>query len=151
MSLETAIQNLADAINALAATRIPTELAVERPRAEEMEAPFIPGTHDPALLTPAESPKRRGRPPKSESTAPAAVVGDDEAKPEAPAPALAAVADVTALRNLLIEVVKKHGREACGSLCRNHGGPNLTALDPAVYPALYADATALLATEAVES
>jgi hypothetical protein len=52
------------------------------------------------------------------------------------------------VQKLLIAVVQQHGRDECGKLCQKHGGPNLSALDPSVYPALLADAQAVLSTDA---
>lgn len=114
-----------------------------------------------------EEPRRgRGRPPGSKNK-PEPVASADEfpadaidpapapapaPKPaSAPAPAPKPVAtsvDAPLLRSTLIEVVKKHGRDKCGELCRAHGGPNLSALDPSVYPAIYAEALELLAQDA---
>lgn len=106
----------------------------------------------------AEAPRRRGRPAKAE-TAPEAPVAPSEPETPAPTPAekvaarIAAVSaeatkgdaiDKPTVRKKLIEVVQKIGKDACGSLCLAHGGPNLSVLDPAVYPALYADACKLL-------
>lgn len=125
----------------------------------------------------AAEPKRgRGRPPgsgkkaepESESApapAPEAPVEDAAAKvaarvaavsaealanekPAKPAPSGAVQLSKQMLQEALIEVVKKHGRDACGALCRKHGGPNLSALSVDVYPALYADARELLAKAA---
>jgi hypothetical protein len=137
MSLETAIQNLADAITTLAA-----------------------GTYRGAVALEAEPTKPRGRPRKVEpEAAPAPEV-------EAPSPVYAAAAKVAEriaavsaeatapavtkadVQKLLIAVVQKHGRDECGKLCQKHGGPNLSALDPSVYPALLADAQAVLDTDA---
>lgn len=142
MSLEQSIQNLADAINALAATRT----------AHEAPIPTM-------ALSGAEAPKPRGRPRKVEPAAAA----PEEFSAEAPVavggvvakdPEVQATVDVgdgpsqQALRELLINIVKKHGRDACGALCRKHGAANLTALSPDVYPAVYADALELFAKPA---
>lgn len=162
MSLEASIQNLADAINSLAK-------AIHY--AEPLAVP-LPGTRDPTVLTPEEAPKRRGRPPGSSKKAepatseeftditpqPADAVAEAKAavaariaavSAEATKPA-AKVAEVSKqeVQLALIEVVKKHGRDACGQLCRNHGGPNLSALDPSVYPALLSEAQEMLAKDA---
>jgi hypothetical protein len=144
MSLETAIQNLADAINALAATYVPTIIERTEPSAA------------PVVALPTEAPKRgRGRPPKAAPVAASAEFPSEEpeapAAPLAPAPTPPPAADAGELtmvevRKALIEVVKEKGKEACGALCRAHGGPNLSAIDPKQYPALHAAAIALLAT-----
>ena len=108
---------------------------------------------------PAESsePKRgRGRPPKAAAPVEAPVAAPVEVEGQYEVPVVASkaaesppVTEITKqmLQNTLIGVVKKHGRDECGKLCRAHGGPNLSALDPAVYPALYADALKALARE----
>jgi hypothetical protein len=103
------------------------------------------------VAAPAESsePKRgRGRPPKAAAPVEAPVAEAPVAE-TAPAAEPPPVTEITKqmLQNTLIGVVKKHGRDECGKLCRAHGGPNLSALDPAVYPALYADALKALARE----
>lgn len=118
-----------------------------------------------APATPSEAPRRRGRPPKAESTptpAPEQVAAaavrvaervaavSSEAMKAAPEPAPAPVepeaptVDRSTVQKKLIEVVQKLGKDACGALCRSHGGPNLSALDPSVYPALYSNACTLL-------
>ena len=109
----------------------------------------------------AEPAKRgRGRPPKAAPVAASSEFPAEETSPEpapevpvagaaeppAPAAAPSGVYDIATMRKTLIAVVTHKGREACGELCRRHGGPNLSSLDPKVYPALYADAQALLAT-----
>ena len=147
MSLESAIEKLADAILTLAATGYRTAIATE------------------ANDTPAPAAAKRGpgRPPKVTPESPAAPAVATEpsvdvtgatgtpkaAEPQAPAPSppAAITIDKPLLQRTLIEVVQKKGRDACGALCRAHGGGNLSALDAAVYPALYADARALLATD----
>jgi hypothetical protein len=105
---------------------------------------------------PITVPPRRGRPPKAAApvetpvAAPVEVEGQYEVPVVAPKAAEPPpVTEITKqmLQNTLIGVVKKHGRDECGKLCRAHGGPNLSALDPAVYPALYADALKALARE----
>lgn len=134
MSLETAIQNLADAINTLAA-----------------------GTYRGAAALEAEPAKPRGRPRKVETeaqasaevaaptfAAAAAKVAERIAAVSAEAPTVAK-ADV---QKMLIAVVQKHGRDECGKLCAKHGGPNLSALDPSVYPALLKDAIEVLDRDA---
>ncbi len=120
----------------------------------------------PAADAPAAEPVKRGRgrPPKAAPVAASAEFPDEVETPPAPAPttpttlpnftAPAKAPDFTApvsaptkdaIRALLIEVVKQKGAVECGNLCRKHGGPNLSALDPKVYPAIYADAQAMLA------
>lgn len=96
---------------------------------------------------------RRGRPPKAAETAPEPPESPQEtstqepeptpAPPAVEAPAAASV-DVAEVRKALIAVVQKIGKAECAALCQKHGGANLTALDPAVYPALLADARAML-------
>ena len=132
MTLETSIQNLADAINNLAST-----LAANPPLPRNLET-----TPTSAAIEPA---KRRGRPPKAETPeviespeVPAAV--EPEPAPVAPPPATAPAIAKADVQKLLIEVVQRVGRDKCGELCRAHGGPNLSALDPSAYPALVADA-----------
>ena len=147
MSLETAIEKLAESIGALA-------YAIQF------------GRTDSPLAAPADAPKPRGRPRKVEAEVEAPVAPAEAAakvaeriaavSAEALAPAPVAVPTPPAapsitkadVQKLLIAVVQKHGRDECGKLCQKHGGPNLSALDPSVYPALAADAQAVLATEA---
>lgn len=97
----------------------------------------------------AKLPKRRGRPPGKKADTLAGVNTEPVTIVDDPGPVETPVApvDVATLRSTLIEVVKQKGRDACGELCRRYGGPNLSALNPAVYSALYADAQALLATD----
>ena len=154
MSLETAIQNLADAINAHAeAVRFSGGMTGASAAVTAL-----------AAAAQSDEPKRgRGRPPgkkvEPEVEAPAAeeapAVQSAAAKVAAriaavSAEAKPAAAEITKqmVQNTLIEVVKKHGRDECGKLCRAHGGPNLSALDPSVYPAIYADAVETLARDA---
>lgn len=120
------------------------------------------GLHDddvppaPIAVASVEPTKPRGRPRKVEPDAPVEPL-------DIPAPAVAAakvaerIAAVSAeaptvnkadVQKVLIAVVQKHGRDECGKLCAKHGGPNLSALDPSVYPALLADAQAVLSTDA---
>lgn len=131
MTLETSIQNLADAINNLAST-----LAANPPLPQNLEA---------TPTSAAVATRRRGRPPKAETVeviespeVPAAI--EPEPAPVAPPPATAPAIAKADVQKLLIEVVQRVGRDKCGELCRAHGGPNLSALDPSVYPALVADA-----------
>jgi hypothetical protein len=42
-------------------------------------------------------------------------------------------------------VVQKIGRDPCIAMCEKYGARNLSAIDPANYGGLYADATAALA------
>jgi hypothetical protein len=139
MTLETAIQNLADAINRLAGVQFEAREAAD------------------AMGAQMSSAKPRGRPRKVETEAPA---------PEVEAPTMAAAAAKVAERiaavsaetaptvakadvqKVLIAVVQKHGRDECGKLCQAHGGPNLSALDPSVYPALLKDAIEVLDRDA---
>lgn len=142
MSLETAIQNLADAINAHAeAVRFSGGMTGASAAVTAL-----------AAAAQGDEPKRgRGRPPKAAAPVEAPVPTTTEAPVAETAPAAEPppVTEITKqmLQNTLIGVVKKHGRDECGKLCRAHGGPNLSALDPAVYPALYADALKALARE----
>jgi hypothetical protein len=173
MSLETAIQNLADAINALAATYVPTSIDLT-------QSGRLTSQQEEAERYEAKQPKRgRGRPPKAAPVAASAEFPseDVDVKPD-PVVAAAAAAGIAQMRETpavnaigtgkpepgatfigttaggltmvevrkaLIEVVKEKGKEACGALCRAHGGPNLSAIDPKQYPALHAAAIALLA------
>lgn len=110
----------------------------------------------------SEAPRRRGRPPKAaaehvpeppespaETTAPEpeptpAPEPEPTPAPEPEAAPVAASVDQATVRKVLIDVVKRLGRDACGELCRKHGGPNLSALAEDVYPAIYADAQKML-------
>jgi hypothetical protein len=149
MSLENSIESLAAAIIelaksnfTLAATGYRTAVAAETVAA--------------ATAAPETEKRGRGRPPgssakkaepatpeefKDVTPQPADAVAEEKAAPKLPAGV-----ELTKhmVQNTLIELVKKHGRDACGTLCRKHGGPNLTALDPAVYPALYAEARQII-------
>lgn len=115
-----------------------------------------------------EEPVRRGRgrPPGSGKKPAAAAADEFPAEPEAqsvpatppvaatPAPSKATPErslDLATMRETLITVVKVHGRDACGALCRKHGGPNLSALPEEAWPGLYADAQALLAEPASDA
>ena len=115
MTLETSIQNLADAINNLAST-----LAANPPLPQNLEA---------TPTSAAVATKRRGRPPKAETVeviespeVPAAFA--PEPAPVAPPPATAPAIAKSDVQKLLIEVVQKVGRDKCGELCRAHGGPS---------------------------
>lgn len=138
MTLETSIQNLADAINNLAeATRFAGGMTGASGAITALAAAAKSDTAEPA--------KRRGRPPKAETPeviespeVPVAI--EPEPAPVAPPPAAAPAIAKADVQKLLIEVVQRVGRDKCGELCRAHGGPNLSALDPSVYPALVADA-----------
>ena len=116
----------------------------------------------PAMPAPVEqTPKpaaRRGRPPKAAEAAPEPPESPQEptspepeptpappaAEPPAAEPPAAASVDVAEVRKALIAVVQKIGKAECAALCQKHGGANLTALDPSVYPALLADARKML-------
>lgn len=127
---------------------------------DSQPAPAMPA---PVELTPKPA-ARRGRPPKAAETAPEPPESPQETstpEPEptpvqkpaaAPAPAPAAATgdavDVAEVRKALIAVVQKIGKAECAALCQKHGGANLTALDPKVYPALLADARAMLSAVA---
>lgn len=146
MSLEQSIQNLADAINALAK-------ATQHSGSMTGAAGAITALAAAASAPDDDQPKRgRGRPRKVEPTATSDEFPAEVEAPVAPAPApvapASATVDAAMLRPVLIEVVKVHGRDKCGELCRKYGGPNLSALDPKVYPALYAEAKELLAQDA---
>lgn len=97
---------------------------------------LVPATQErPVVREADDTPRRgRGRPPKAESTI----------EPPVAPPEQAPTMDRATVQKKLIEVVQKVGKDACGALCRAHGGPNLSALDPGVYDALYADAVKLL-------
>ena len=97
-----------------------------------------------------KKPATRGRPPKVEVVqttaaeervvaAPAAQTAPAETKPAA-----TAGTDVKVVRAALLEVVKRFGRDACGSICQEHGAPNLSALDPSTFPSVLAAANKLL-------
>lgn len=102
----------------------------------------------------SEAPRRRGRPPKAAAEhvpeppeSPAETTAPEPEPTPAPEPEAAPVAasvDQATVRKVLIDVVKRFGRDACGELCRKHGGPNLSALAEDVYPAIYADAQKML-------
>ena len=112
-------------------------------------APAMPAPVEPTTKPAA----RRGRPPKAAEAAPEPPESPQEAPapepeptpaPPAAEPPAAASVDVAEVRKALIAVVQKIGKAECAALCQKHGGANLTALDPAVYPALLADARAML-------
>ncbi len=98
---------------------------------EPAPAPEAPETAQETTSAPAPAPAPA---PAVEAPAPAAEApkGDAPSKLE--------------VQKALVQVVKVAGREACGELCRLHGGPNLSALNPSVYAALLADAQKLLAS-----
>lgn len=148
MSLETAIEKLADAIRyhadtLSAAANIPlANLPTGEQKPKRGRPPGSKNAEvDPPVAPPEPEVIAEAAPPVP--TAPPA----KPAKPAAPAPAAAAISKAQ-VQALLIEVVKQHGRDACGALCKKHGGPNLSSLDPSVYPALYADAQNVLSQEA---
>ena len=132
-------------------------LSALTPAAARSAAPAAPLAGDPQPE--AEAPKRRGRPPKAAEQAPEPPEAPQEATANAPeptpapqpaaapaAPAEAEAIDRPMLQKVLIEVVKRFGKDKCGELCRAHGGPNLSALAEDVYPALLADARKVLAS-----
>lgn len=117
-------------------------------------APAAERPREPASEPASEAPKRRGRPPKA-AAEPAVEPPESPAEtsepepepmpaPKAEAASATASVDQATVRKALIDVVKKLGRDACGELCRKHGGPNLSALAEDVYPAIYADAQKML-------
>ena len=139
MSLEQSIQNLADAILTLAASGYRGAIALE--------------AQTDAVTVGADKPKRGpGRPPKNpEPAAPDAAPAADArievaaVQPVAPAPAAAAsTVSKSDVQTVLIQVVQRISKAACTELCLKYGAPNISALDPAVYPALLADAKAAL-------
>lgn len=99
---------------------------------------------------------RRGRPAKTAELPepPAAPSAEPEVLDMPAAPQVAAAAPATAtyerkdVQKLLVAVVQKHGVAACSEICLAHGAPNLSGLDPAVYPDVVAAANAKLAVEA---
>jgi hypothetical protein len=148
MSLETAIQNLADAINRLSyiqiasVDRIVGAEAAGQPEPEKRGRGRPPGKAKPEpTAAPEEFPVED--PADKVAARIAAVSAEASAPVPAPAP-LNVTINKQLLQNTLIELVKKHGRDACGNLCRKHGGPNLSALPESVYPAVYADALKLI-------
>ena len=149
MSLESAIQNLADAINAHAeATRF----------AAGIEGASAAVT---ALAAAADSEKKpRGRPAKA-STEPAAaeappppaaavVAPTVTLAPAAPAAAVGATPSEADVKKALIGVVTKVGKEACTALCVEHGSPtgNFSGLAPSKYGEVIAAANALVSAAA---
>jgi hypothetical protein len=159
MSLETSIDGLAAAIVELAHSN----LALTRSFALAAARDSLPQT-EPAAEAPAgrRGPGRPRKTAEAAAAAPEAPVASPE--PEA-APTVAPVAPTSPaappeapeglskgdVQRVLIEVVKRLGRDACGSLCQAHGGPNLSSLDPSVWPALHADALKLLSTAAADA
>lgn len=59
--------------------------------------------------------------------------------------------DAEAVRAVLNPRIKMVGRETIRDLILKHGAPRLTDLNPALYPALVADAKALVSDEEVEA
>jgi hypothetical protein len=107
-----------------------------------------PAPAAPAAVRGPGRPKKTAEPDAPTAT-PAVPV---EAPAAAPPPSAAPAAEAPTLskgdvQKVLIEVVKQHGAEACGALCRKYGGPNLSSLKVEVWPALLTDAQALLDTE----
>jgi len=154
MTLETAIQNLADAINSLAnagRATTPAHIALKsqvetpaepakrgpgRPRKAEAEADADAETPEPASAPEAPvAPPEPAPPPKRAATA-AAGMDATEAPVEAP--------DKNQVRAVLIEVVKRIDKETCAGLCERYGAPMLSGIDPSNYAALMADAQVLL-------
>ena len=133
MSIEVAIQNLADAINRL----VDAGTMQTGGRA----------TEPPATEPPEQTKRGRGRPPKAKPDVANVEEFPAEAKAAEPAPKQSSGEGVTidAVRTILVEVVKKLGRDACGDLCRKHGAPNLSGLSPEVYAGIIEDAKSLLA------
>jgi hypothetical protein len=147
MSLEQSIQNLADAINNLANSKGANGVSPEAPAADK---------------------PKRGRPAKVEVEAPEAPAEDAAAKvaariaavsAEAPTPVTPAKAEAPApaatltkadVQPVLIEVVKRFGKDACGAICQANGGPNLSSLDPSTYPAVLAAAQEMLSKPAAD-
>lgn len=132
MSLENAINNLADAILALAAA------------ANSADAQDKPKRGRPAKVTEPEAPAADAA---AKVAARVAAVSAEAAAPmpATPSKQAEAVADAKPLSKadvqpVLIEVVKKFGKEACGAICQAHGGPNLSALDPSTYASVLAAA-----------
>lgn len=108
-----------------------------------------------ASATPVQDKPRRGRPAKNAEpveapvaepvTEPSSEVVSVQPKVEAHVPATYERKDV---QKLLVAVVQKHGVAACSEICLAHGAPNLSGLDPAVYPDVVAAANKKLAAEA---
>jgi hypothetical protein len=114
-----------------------------KPKAEVTEAPTVPEaeTSSPAEVVAARiAAVSAESAPTATQAAPAASAADN-------APAVAI--DKKVVTEALVALVKKHGRDVCGALCRAHGAPNLSALAESTYPAVYAEAQKLLATDVV--
>jgi pyruvate dehydrogenase E2 component (dihydrolipoamide acetyltransferase) len=126
MSLESAIQNLADAINNLAA----------RPGANPASVPE-------SASPPSEAPRPRGRPPKAvDAPAPAPAAP----APAAPAPAAAggATATIKDVVAALTPVAEQKGRDAAVALLAKYGAQTVPQLKAESYAQVVADAKALL-------
>jgi hypothetical protein len=136
MSLEQSIQNLADAINTLAAGAYRTAIAAEATSDDK------PKRGRPAKVTEPEAPAPDAA---AKVAARIAAVSAEAPTPATPSKQAEAAADAKPLSKadvqpVLIEVVKKFGKEACGAICQAHGGPNLSALDPSTYASVLAAA-----------
>jgi hypothetical protein len=162
MSLETAIQNLADAINNLART---TPSAILQPALDaEVNANFAAAV-DKVARKPRGPNKPKDTDPHQtqvENAAETAGAGPTFAEATAAAKAAAVAARVAAVsgeaiakktvQDLLLKIVSTHpdGRNQVGALCRKLGAPNLSGFDNApnvqeIYAQLIADANLLLA------
>lgn len=112
--------------------------------AQAPEAPTAPADAPQAPQAVSPTPTAAVTPPPP---APAPAASPTVAATPAPAaPSAPATIDKEAVQKILMAVVQKFGatgdgRALCGALCRAHGGPNLSALNAAVYPSLYRDAT----------
>jgi hypothetical protein len=155
MSIETAIQNLADAIYALAASNKTTTT----PEPFEVAKPLYETVAELREIATEKSPRGRGRPRKTEPADPVVRSTPVAAVEVAPPPpdgfvvvpagnGGGAASPITVTqdecRKALIELVKRKGKETCLELCQRYGGNNLSALDPAVYGRLLVDAQAAL-------
>jgi pyruvate dehydrogenase E2 component (dihydrolipoamide acetyltransferase) len=136
MSLESAIQNLADAINNLAARQVANPASVT-----ESASP------------PSDAPRPRGRPPKAiDAPAPAPVAPAPVAPaPAAPAPAapapVAATGATATIKDVvaaLTPVAEQKGRDAAVALLAKYGAQTVPQLKAESYAQVVADAKALL-------
>lgn len=139
--LAVAIINLAATYTGAPKATVAVEPEAPKPRGrprkvEAVEAPTAP---EPEVVNPAPTP--------AEVVAARVAAVSQEAAAPAPAPAEAPAVTRAEVQQALVAVVQKHGRDVCGAICKAHGGPNLSALDPATYAAALAMAQRVLAMD----
>lgn len=144
MSLEQSIQNLADAINALARSNtvaaVRAEVAMQDVATPDV-APAKRGPGRPKKETTESAPVDA---PPPQSAAVVVPAGAPASATEPVAPAGAAPVTKSDVQKALIAVVQKVSKEACISLCERFGASNLSGIDADVYPELLAAANELL-------